>query len=129
MSLDAMVEFVNLPSKPEEFKVVQLFRRELPILLCGDFTKNHSAILEAYLTGNTIRFDRTASKRTTGKLVPEPTGDGYRVVGFGTAEIDPMNHFFQLPYGESFDYPLGANRDFNQLIKRTLQASGENWEF
>ena len=129
MSLDGVVEFVNLPSKHEDFKVVQLFRGQKPILICGPITKNHSYILETYLTANSLGFNRVPSKNNDKILVPELVGTGYKVVGAGLAEIQPDILFFQLPYGRSLDFNLERDYEFNQLIKKTLLASGKDWSF
>ena len=61
--------------------------------------------------------------------IPALEGERYKVVGMGEAGIYPDTHYFIIPCGASHDYKISPDKTFNQLIKKTLESSGERWSF
>jgi len=127
-----LVNIINLPDNEAEFKIVQMYHNEKPILLCGSRKlgiKNfHGLILEQYLKEQNINYDSFApDEKFPNWLLPKlKLKDTYNVVGMGKMGIDQSIHYVQLPYGSSHDYKIGVNTEFNKLIKETFKHKFDN---
>ncbi len=138
-----IVDFIDLPKYSEEFKVVQIYFKNKPFLLCGDEATlesqeyYHEKILRKFLSSQGLKAEVDYklvipdSKSPYVKIPPVKVDNLYEVVGAGFAIIDSKNYYFQLPYGHSVDYKklgiLGVNEEFNNLIKQTLKTQSNEW--
>lgn len=127
------VHIVGLPEiVVKEFKIVQLYYLNMPILLCGvrkspvDPDYYHAKILEKYLLKNGISFDTFIPNPDISSFkAPLPSMDGvYSVVGMGYSGIDPFNLIIKLPHSSSHDYNISPDVGFNNLLKRTFSNLG-----
>ena len=138
-----LVNFVDLPEYSEEFKVVQIYFKKKPFLLCGDEAilesreYYHEKILRKFLSSQGLKVEIDYKlvvpdpKSPHVRIPPVKVNELYEVVGAGFAIIDSKNYYFQLPYGNSVDYKklgiLGVNEEFNKLIKQTLKTQSKEW--
>ncbi|MEI7719152.1 MAG: hypothetical protein WCI72_04745 [archaeon] len=123
MALDEKIEIIDLPQEGT-FKVVQLLFDEKPIMLCG--YSYHADILENYLRSKEIRPHKmTIRKMLEEKEIPVLTGERYKVVGMGLAEIKQQDKIFQLPFDESGDYGIQPNYDFREQLRKQFVG----WKF
>lgn len=136
-----LVKFVDMPEESEEFKIVQLYFKDEPYLLCrvkesdGNLNYYHEKILRSFLSNQgleaNVDYVLIKPKPDSFFQIPPLELPGiYRVVGAGFASINSKNYEFQLPYGSSVDYSklgIGIDKDFNELIKKTFLAESSEW--
>lgn len=128
LGLTEKVQFVEFPKKNAHLKVIQIYVKEIPFLVCGGDHMNHSSILEDFLKSRNIEFKIIPLNRMVSG--PEPIKEGlYRTVGMGYAIVYPDDLWFTLPHNKSMTYGIGASKEFNDLIRKTLLEQNSKWNF
>jgi hypothetical protein len=111
------------------FKAVQLYLLGKPFLLLGDAEENvHGKMLQDFLTSKDISYSLIKTKFL--KMFPAlHKEEVYDVVGTGMMIIDFCDKRVRLPFDESVDYGVPADREFNKMIKATLLKKYPDWDF
>jgi hypothetical protein len=114
MPLDTDIELVNLP-KEGRFKVVQLFVKEKPVMVCGPYGSYHAKILGDYLKQEGVPF-QTDKPDFSAVILPRLTGLDYRVVGMGESNVDSKTNKPKIPHGGSVSYDIYTDSDFEERL-------------
>ncbi len=104
----------NWPSGLEQYKIVQLELDNVPYLRFGKDDDMHALILQRFLDGLNVRYDRMEG--ASGDLIPKREGDRYKVSGMGFAIIYPETKR-AIFGGESVDYDIGIDKKHLESLK------------
>ena len=123
MGLEDKLEFVNFPTEDDsstgQYKILQLFLDEHPIMLFGDPKTQHVDILRAFLTERNIPFE------TYSNGVPKEGSKekAYHLVGSGFVAVYVNQKIFRLP-DQSSRYYDGPNSEHSEIFKRRMLNDG-----
>jgi len=126
MTLDQDIELIGFPEQGE-FKVVQLFLNNSPIMLFGHNNLKHSDVLETYLKEKGVNPEKVSTGNQIGKVVAIK-GENYEVVGMGKCTVYYYQKIIRPPNGRSVDYAKvieGTNLAFNERFRSQLK----DWRF
>jgi len=121
MPLNQDIEIVNPPEDSSEasFKIVQLFVRGSPVMVCGPRNIYHGDILANYLISRNISYTTfTVKDYEVGERdLPNLEGEDYNVVGMGEANS------LDCTFGTSIDYRIRPNSDFNVRLEKQFPTT------
>ncbi|MEE9525259.1 MAG: hypothetical protein V3V78_01480 [Candidatus Woesearchaeota archaeon] len=125
MTIDQTVEIIRLPEEGI-FKVVQLYLDNKPYLLCGRPDQEemyHRDLLASFLLSKDIEYSKIPIPGDEALTMPSlgSEEERYIVTGMGVASISKSNKIFKLPQGDSHDYKISIDEEFNELLRNTLK--------
>ncbi|GEM_PF-2222913 len=128
MGLEDELEFIGFPEKNDgQYKIIQLYWGNRPVMLFGRVNDNHPDMLSKFLQSKKIHVDYISSSIPLSVLqIPSPGGDGhlYHVVGMGNNHMSPKSKKFTKPEGRSSHYDIDANRAHSAIFKNRMIKEG-----
>ena len=126
MTLEDDLELVNFPTVTEpdyvrDYKVMQLYMGQRPVMIFGRFDRQHFEILRDFLEDRKMSFDTIDFSGGAPSM-----GGGshpYRVAGSGRAYINVDTKQFNIPEGCSTFYPK-ANPRHSAIFERRMLRDG-----
>ena len=96
-------------------KMVQLYVKDIPILVIGHTKRSHGEILEQVLEESRIRFNRI--KLRGERYYAEKQGELYVAVGMGSADLDEYLWKQIFLSGKCFTYKLTPNYEHSKRVQ------------
>ena len=123
MTIERKVELIGKEIEGQ-IKIVQIYLDDQPYLIYGHRSNSwHESLLKHFLIEKIGDYPTIPHPHYERDVMPALEGERYKVVGMGIAIIDSSEKKLIIyKDDESFDYKIKPNKEFNELIKKSLEG-------